>query len=132
MVLLWLLLAASRRYRKQDVASRQLRADAPLLERPLSAWLLIVVVGFSYFEPDAPAIVRSVLVLLALVPVLRLLPAAEFAVVKRLPFFAAALYLLYKTNILFVGTQLFGRVPAAVASGPGRPAPRRRAWPGRP
>ena len=110
MVLLWLLLAASRRYRKQSLASRQLRADAPILERPLSAWLLIVVVAFSYFEPDAPAIVRSVLVLLALVPVLRLLPAAEFAVVKRLPFFAAALYLLYKTNILFVGTHLFGRV----------------------
>jgi len=63
-----------------------------VLGRPLSAWILLCMLGVLGLEPDAPLLVQEFALLAALVPVLRLLPAGALRAAGRWPYAAIALY----------------------------------------
>src|SRR5688572_25518077 len=75
-----LLVWISFRVRKSVPATPETQASLRVLRRPFSTWLLIVMMGLLIFERDAPIILQQVVLLIALVPVLRLLPPRVFAV----------------------------------------------------
>jgi hypothetical protein len=77
-----LLLLTWLRLRSRKVLSDdpEIQASAQVLQRPISSWLVLVLVGLLVLEPDAPMILRQAVLLLALVPVLRLLPREVYAV----------------------------------------------------
>jgi small-conductance mechanosensitive channel len=54
-------------------------------------------------EPDAPILVKELVFLLALVPVLRILPRRVFDTLGPWPYAATVLYLLYHLSFLFAG-----------------------------
>jgi len=63
-----------------------------VLGRPLSAWVLLCMLGVLGLEPDAPLLVQEFALLAALVPVLRLLPAGALRALGRWPYAAIVLY----------------------------------------
>jgi len=96
LLLIWL------RVRSRKVLSDdpEIQASAQVLQRPISSWLVLVLVGALVFEPDAPMIMHQVALLLALVPVLRLLPRQVFTVLGPWPYATTALYLLARLSFL--------------------------------
>ncbi len=87
-----------------------MQAAAKVLRRPLSAWLLLTLIGVLFFFPDAPLVMHQMALLLALVPMLRLLPDRVFEVLGRWPYFGTALYLLYRLSILLLDQPLYYRL----------------------
>ena len=72
-----------------------------VLRRPLSSWLLLSMMAVLVFEPDAPLLVHQVAMLIALVPVLRLIPPDARPLLGPWPYVAAGLYLLERIAFLF-------------------------------
>jgi potassium efflux system protein len=110
LALLPLIIWLSRRSRKLVSDDPELKSSAQVLLRPISAWLVVVLVSVLFFEPDAPIIRHQLALLLALVPVLRLLPRKVFAVLGPWPYIATGLYLLAQLSFLFVGVSLLHRL----------------------
>jgi potassium-dependent mechanosensitive channel len=110
LLLLPLLLWLGWRNRKTVVTDPAMQAAAKVMRRPLSSWLLLVLVGVPFFFPDAPLVLHQMALLLALVPVLRLLPTRVFEVLGRWPVIGTALYLLYRLSVLLLGQPLYYRV----------------------
>ena len=110
LVLLPLLVWLSWRSRKTVTTEPAMQAAAKVLRRPLSAWLLLVLIGVPFFFADAPLVLHQTALLLALVPVLRLLPQRVFEVLGRWPFVGTLLYLLYRLSILLLGQPLYYRL----------------------
>jgi len=104
--LVWL----TRRSRKVIASDAEMRAAAQVLLRPVSAWLVLVLVGILFLFPDAPLILPFVALLLALIPVLRLLPPEIFAVLGAWPYIATALFLLYRLSFLLLAQALYFRL----------------------
>lgn len=113
--LLPLMIWLSRRSRRTLTDDPQLQASARALLRPVSSWLVLVLVGSILLQPDAPLLLRQSALLLALVPVLRLLPQRLYDVMGRWPYVVTVLYVLkglgfflvpspflYRTNLLLV------------------------------
>lgn len=69
------------------------------LRRPLSAWLLLALLAVLAFEADAPLLVQECVLLLALVPALRLLPAGTLRALGAWPYVAVALYVLDRVGV---------------------------------
>ena len=109
-LLLPLLLWLSFRSRKVVSDDPEIRASTNVLRRPISSWLILVMVGVLVFEPDAPALLRQVVLLLALVPVLRLLPPAVYQVLGPWPYVATGLYLLQRLSYLLLANSFHYRV----------------------
>jgi small-conductance mechanosensitive channel len=105
-VLVWL----SWRSRKTVATEPDMRAAQKVLQRPVSAWLLLVLIGVLFFFPDAPLVLHQMALLLALVPVLRLLPQRVFEVLGRWPIVGTILYLMYRLSILLLGQPLYYRL----------------------
>ena len=63
------------------------------LRRPVSSWLLLAMLGVLVLEPDAPLLVQEIALVLALVPVLRLLPSGTVRALGVWPYVAVALYI---------------------------------------
>jgi small-conductance mechanosensitive channel len=110
LVLLPLLVWLSRRSRKLVSDDAELMESARVLLRPVSAWLVLVLVGVMFFEPDAPMIRHQTALLLALVPVLRLLPRKVYAVLGPWPYILTALYLLDQLGFFLAGVPLLQRL----------------------
>jgi small-conductance mechanosensitive channel len=110
LALLPLLIWLSWRSRKTVTTEPAMQAAAKVLRRPLSAWLLLVLIGVPFFFVDAPLVLHQVALLLALVPVLRLLPQRVYEVLGRWPFVGTVLYLLYRLSIFLVGQPLHYRL----------------------
>jgi potassium-dependent mechanosensitive channel len=108
--MLALLLWGSRRGRKLVANDPDLQSSAEVLLRPISSWLVLVVLGVLYFDADAPMIVLESALFLALIPVLRLLPRREYAVLGPWPYIVTALYLLFQLGFLLVGVPLVERL----------------------
>ena len=87
-----------------------MQAATKVLRRPFSAWLLLTLIGVLFFFPDAPLVMHQMALLLALVPMLRLLPDRVFEVLGRWPYFGTALYLLYRLNILLLDQPMYYRL----------------------
>jgi small-conductance mechanosensitive channel len=110
LLLLPLFIWLSRRSRKLVSDDPELQSSAQVLLRPVSSWLVVVLVGVLFFEPNAPIIRHQSALLLALVPVLRLLPRKLYAVLGPWPYVVTALYLLYQLSFLLVGVPIMLRL----------------------
>lgn len=85
------------------IASGQISAtEASVLSRPLSCWMLLVVVGVFAFQPDAPMLTQQLALVLAVVPVLRLLPTSHRHILGITPYLASALFLLLRLGFVFL------------------------------
>jgi small-conductance mechanosensitive channel len=104
--LLWL----SWRSRKTVAEDAEIEASRLVLRRPFSSWLVLLLGGILLLEPDAPVLRHQVALLLALVPVLRLLPADVYRVLGPWPYVATLLYLLQRLSILLIANPLYHRV----------------------
>jgi len=80
------------------------------LQRPLSAWLLLAMLSVLVFEPDAPLLVQEIALVLALVPVLRLLPSNTAAWLGVPPYIAVGLYALDRFGVAAVADPGFYRL----------------------
>jgi len=107
--LLPLLLWLSRRSRSIDSEDPQIQASTRVLRRPISSWLLLVLVSVMVFDPDGPLLLYQLALLLALIPVLRLLPPGLFEVLGPWPYVATGLYLLHQLGFLFSANSLYDR-----------------------
>ncbi|WP_342316740.1 mechanosensitive ion channel domain-containing protein [Lysobacter sp. FW306-1B-D06B] len=84
-------------------------ATTRVLRRPISSWLLLSMMGVLAFEPDAPLLLHQFAMLVALVPVLRLLPPQSTRLLGRWPYVATALYLLERLSFFFLSNSLVYR-----------------------
>ena len=109
-VLLPLLLFLAYRNRKVVPTEPEMQAAAQVLSRPISAWLLLSLVGVMFFFPDAPLVMHQIALLLALIPVLRLLPQKVYDVLGPWPYVGTVLYLLYRLSFVLLGQPLFYRL----------------------
>jgi len=109
LLLLPLLLWLSYRSRKVVSDDPQIQASTRVLQRPISSWIVLAMVGVVLFEPDAPILRHQVAFLLALVPVLRLLPPVVYQVLGPWPYIATGLYLLIRLSFLLVPNPFFYR-----------------------
>ena len=110
LALLPLLLWLGWRSRKTVTTEPAMQAAAKVLHRPLSAWLLLVLIGVPFFFPDAPLVLHQLALLLALVPVLRLLPPRVFEVLGKWPVVGTILYVLYRLSALLLGDPMYYRL----------------------
>ncbi len=107
--LLPLLLWLSRRSRSIASDDPEIQASTRVLRRPISSWLLLVLVSVMVFDPEGPMLLYQLALLLALIPVLRLLPPGLFEVLGPWPYVATGLYLLHQLGFLFAANPLYDR-----------------------
>ncbi len=119
--LLPLLIWLARRSQRLVTDDPELKASARVLLRPISSWLVLVLVGVLLVQPDAPLLLHQTALLLAMVPVLRLLPQRLYDVMGRWPYVATLLYVLkgfgfflvpspflYRSNLLLIAALALG------------------------
>ena len=110
LLLLPLLIWLSYRSRKLVSDDPDLKASVQVLLRPISSWLVVVLVGLLFLEPDAPIIRHETALLFALVPVLRLLPRQVYAALGPWPYIVTALYVVDELGFLLVGEPVLHRL----------------------
>lgn len=116
-LILWLFMRSRHAQAPDGSSDRVTRA----LRRPISTWLLLSMLAVIALEPDAPLLVQEFALLVALVPVLRLLPSATRRAYGFWPYIAIALYgldrlgvavvadsNLYRLFLLVLGSMAFG------------------------
>ncbi|MGO4223623.1 mechanosensitive ion channel domain-containing protein [Lysobacter sp. TAF61] len=109
MLLLPLLIWLGLRARKRAPTGLENAASERVLRRPLSSWILLSMMGVLVFEPDAPLLAHQIAMLVALVPVLRLLPPDSKRLLGPWPFVATGLYLLERLGFVFLASTLMYR-----------------------
>jgi small-conductance mechanosensitive channel len=110
LLLLPLLLWLSYRSRRVVSDDPEIQASTRVLRRPISSWIVLAMVGVVLFEPDAPMLRHQFAFLLAVIPVLRLLPPAVYKVLGPWPYIATGLYLLQRLSFLLVASPFYHRV----------------------
>ena len=101
-LMIWLVMRS--RHERAQTSSGAARA----LRRPVSAWLLLCMLAVLALEPDAPLLVQEFALLLALIPVLRLLPGDATRSLGAWPYVAIALYLFDRLGVAAVAeTSLY-------------------------
>ena len=105
-LLLWL------SYRSRAVATPEpgMEAATRVLRRPVSAWLVVGLVGLPFVFPQAPEVLHQLALLVAVVPVLRLLPPKVFEYLGPWPYIATALYVAYRLSFLLIGQPVLFRL----------------------
>lgn len=99
LLLLPLILYLAWRFR-QAPASALHESEMRVLRRPFSAWLLLSVLAVLAFESDAPLLLREAAMLIALVPILRLLPRQNLRALDVWPYVAIGVYLADRLGFL--------------------------------
>ncbi|RYF79363.1 MAG: mechanosensitive ion channel [Comamonadaceae bacterium] len=97
-LILWL---AVRSRRSRSDAAGSAHADRSL-RRPFSSWLLLAMLAVLVLEPDAPLLVQEVALVVALIPVMRLLPAGTLQALGAWPYMALALYAVDRLGVAVV------------------------------
>jgi small-conductance mechanosensitive channel len=110
LLLLPLLLWLSRRSRRVVSDDPEIQAATRVLQRPISSWIVLAMIGIVVLEPEAPILRHQVALLLALVPVLRLLPPAVYKALGPWPYIATGLYLLHRLGFLLLPNPFYHRV----------------------
>lgn len=80
------------------------------LRRPFSTWLLLSMLAVLILEPDAPQLIQEFALLIALVPVLRLLPAGTLRPLGVWPYVAIALYAVDRLSVVIVTEGMLYRL----------------------
>ena len=109
LLLSWRARRARREAEKAGAEPEPIDATTRVLQRPFSSWLLLSMMGVLAFEPDAPLLAHQFAMLVALIPVLRLLPPQAKRLLGLWPYVATALYLLERIAIFFVPNALVYR-----------------------
>jgi small-conductance mechanosensitive channel len=104
--LVWLSLR-SRRVLSDDP---EIQASARVLRRPLSSWIVLVMMSVLILQPDAPVLLHQIALFLTLIPVLRLLPPRVYAVLGPWPYIATGLYLLKQLAFLLLANSFHYRM----------------------
>ncbi|AKC88355.1 mechanosensitive ion channel protein MscS [Pseudoxanthomonas suwonensis] len=102
--LLWL----AARSRRGPAGSRD-PATLRVLGRPFSSWLLLSAIGVMVFEPNAPLLLHQFMMVVAVVPVLRLLPADSRRLLGAWPYLAAGFFLLLRLSFLLLASSVLYR-----------------------
>jgi potassium efflux system protein len=97
-LILWLVV----RSRRTPSGAAEPMHVARALRRPISSWLLLSMLAVLVLEPDAPLLVQEFALVVALVPVLRLLPAATLRALGAWPYVAIALYAIDRLGVTAV------------------------------
>lgn len=105
-VLLPLLLWMAYRERRRIAAVPREPSAQRVLRRPISAWLLLSMVGVLVLEPNAPLIVHQLAMAVALIPVLRLLPVEGSRLLGPWPYAATVFYLLERLGFFLLADAL--------------------------
>ena len=119
-LLLVALLWMARRARTGDLPTAQHPRYGRVLRRPISSWLLLAMIGVPLFEPNAPLMMHQMSMLIALVPVLRMLPPEARGLFGPWPMAVTAFYLLQRFEFLLLANErlyrwyLFGLAIAAM------------------
>ncbi len=103
--LLWL----SHRSRHAIGAGDMSPVAARVMGRPWSSWLLLCMAALLVMEPDAPLLIRQIAMMIALIPVLRLLPPGHRQLLDVWPYVATILYLIASFGAIFMGSALVYR-----------------------
>jgi potassium efflux system protein len=111
-ILLWL----RHRSLKLVAAEPQLAPSTQALMRPVSSWLVLVLLATVFLQAGSPMLLREAALLLAVIPVLRLLPRQVFDALGPWPYAATALYVLQRLGFLFVAQPLWYRVHLLVVT----------------
>ncbi len=134
--LLPLMIWLARRSRRLVTDDPELQSSARVLLRPISSWLVLVLVGVLLIQPDAPLLLHQTALLLAMVPVLRLLPQRLYDVMGRWPYVVTVLYVLkglgfflvpspflYRSNLLLIAALGTGALTYLLLTRRRRPLP---------
>lgn len=97
-IILWLFFRSRKTKSATSESSRVTRA----LRRPISAWVLLSMLSVLLLEPDAPLLTQEIALLIALIPVARLLPSGTLRALGILPYVAIALYGIDRLGMTFV------------------------------
>lgn len=112
-LILWLVV----RSRHSPTLMAEPRKVSGPLRRPFSAWLLLSVLGVLVLEPDVPLLSQELALLIALVPLLRLLPTATFRVLGIWPYVAVVLYGFDRLGVAIVGDNGIYRLYLLIING---------------
>lgn len=108
-VLLWV--AWRHRRRGMDPTMPQASdAESRVIRRPFSTWMLLSMIGVLVLEPNAPLFVHQLAMLVALVPVLRLMPQQGRRLLGPWPYLATAFYLLQRLSVLLMASDYLYRM----------------------
>ncbi|GAB2817582.1 hypothetical protein GCM10027276_18590 [Comamonas piscis] len=105
-LIVWLVLRSRRS--ASDATTPQHVARA--LRRPISSWLLLSMLAVLVLEPDSPLLVQEFALVLALIPVLRLLPAGMLRALGVWPYVAVALFALDRLALAAVADAALYRL----------------------
>lgn len=97
-LILWLFMRSQRGAGRFPAPGDSTRA----LRRPIAVWLLLAMLGVVVLEPDAPLLVHEMALLLALIPVVRLMPAGMLRSLGAWPYVAIGLYCLERLCVAAV------------------------------
>lgn len=97
-LIVWLFLRSRNAKSKTTDSDRVARA----LRRPISTWVLLSMLSVLLLESDAPLLTQEFALMIALIPVLRLLPAGTLRALGILPYVAIGLYGIDRLGIAFV------------------------------
>lgn len=110
LLMLPLLVWLSRRSRRVISDDSEIQASTRVLRRPISSWIVLLMMGVLVFQPEAPILLQQSALFIMLIPVLRLLPRRVYEVLGPWPYIATGLYLLKQLDFLFVANALHYRV----------------------
>ena len=85
-------------------------AELRVIRRPFSTWVLLSMIGVLVFEPNAPLFLHQLAMLVALVPVLRLMPQQGRRLLGPWPYLASAFYLLQHLSVLLMASAYLYRL----------------------
>lgn len=105
-LILWLFV----RSRRGHVLATPPERVALALRRPFSTWLLLSMMAVLVLEPDAPLLAEEAAMLLALVPVLRLMPPEAVRSLGAWPVIAVGLYLVDRLGVAIVADPALYRL----------------------
>jgi small-conductance mechanosensitive channel len=77
---------------------------------------VLVLVATLFFQSDSPIVLHEAALLIAVIPVLRLLPKEIFGALGWWPYAATALYVLQRLGVLFVAQPLWHRLHLLVVT----------------
>ena len=108
-VLLWIAWRHRRR-RLDPTAVLATEAESRVVGRPFSTWLLLSMIGVLVFEPNAPLFLHQLAMLVALIPVLRLMPQQGRRLLGPWPYLATTFYLLQHLAVLLMASDYLYRL----------------------